>query len=329
MKWLRGQSLSPLQVNACKVTLAVLVIASAFTYVALRIFDAFAITAHVAALTPFQAFILFGLILSVVAFFAFMLLAIVMEVTEHRKGSGEPDRLLNKDCFTPTLPVLSHQLRNPLSAIRWMADMLHTEAQGQLSQKELGYVEDIQDLAKRMSKLINAFLDIGKLEAGTMPVHAKDVKLDAIVAKVVRDMREQRTKSHMQIVVRKPKPSLPIVRTDETLIFQALTNVLHNAMRYSRPGKGLIEVVASSQGDGSVRIEIRDEGIGIPESSIPHIFKKFYRAPNAVKMQTDGTGLGLYISKHLVELLGGSITFTSKEGKGSTFVITIPSIKSA
>lgn len=329
MKWLRRQALSPLQLNACKITLVVLVIASAFTYVALRIFDAFAITAHVAALTPFQAFILFGLILSVVAFLAFMLLAIVMELSEHKKSNVVSDRVLDKDCFTPTLPVLSHQLRNPLSAIRWMADMLHTEAQGQLTHKELGYVEDIQELAKRMSKLINAFLDIGKLEAGTMPVHAKDVKIEAVMAKVVRDMREQRTKSHMQIVVRKPKPALSSIRTDEGLLFQALTNVLHNAMRYSRPGKGLIEVLMSAQPNGAVRIEIRDEGIGIPDSSMPHIFEKFYRAPNAVKMQTDGTGLGLYISKHLVELLGGRITFTSKEGKGSTFVLTVPSMKVA
>lgn len=326
MKWLRRQSLSPLQINACKVTLAVLVIASAFTYVALRIFDAFALSAHVAALTPFQAFILFGLILSVVAFLAFMLLALVMEMKEPHSCVKPVAASRNTDCFTPTLPVLSHQLRNPLSAIRWMADMLHTEAQGQLNHKELGYVEDIQELAKRMSTLINAFLDIGKLEAGTMPVHAKDVKIDTLVAKVVREMRQQRTKSHIQIVVRKPKPALQPIRTDATLVFQALTNVFHNAVRYSRPGNGLIEVSMSTQADGAVRIEVRDEGIGIPESSIPHIFEKFYRAPNAVKMQTDGTGLGLYISKHLVELLGGNITFTSMEGKGSTFVITIPSI---
>ncbi len=326
MKWLRRQSLSPLQINACKVTLAVLVIASAFTYVALRIFDAFALSAHVAALTPFQAFILFGLILSVVAFLAFMLLAIAMEMKEHHSSTKLIESSNSKDCFTPTLPVLSHQLRNPLSAIRWMADMLHTEAKGQLSHKELGYVEDIQELTRRMSKLINAFLDIGKLEAGTMPVHAEAVKIDAIIAKVVREMRQQRTKSHMQIVVRKPKPALQPIRTDATLVFQALTNVFHNAVRYSRPGKGLIEVSMSTDRDGAVRVEVRDEGIGIPESSIPHIFEKFYRAPNAVKMQTDGTGLGLYISKHLVELLGGSITFTSKEGKGSTFTITIPSI---
>lgn len=326
--WFKKSTLSPIQVNASKVCIVVVILSAALTYVTLSILDAFAINADAATLTPFQAFAVFCLTLIIMSVMAMVLLAAAMEITHHNGNQRRLDAVLPVSPSSPLFAIISHQLRSPLSAIRWLAEVLKSEAKDSLTEHQISYLDDITEEAKRTVRLINTLLDIARLESGRMPMRRATTNIEALIARVVREMRAQMTKTHVQIVVRKPRTELTPLDTDADLLYQVFANVISNAMRYSKPGRAIVEVSMDSAPNGSLVVSVKDQGIGIPKESQPHIFEKFYRAPNAIKTQTDGTGLGLYIAKLIVDQLGGAIWFTSQENQGSTFLIQIGSAPS-
>jgi PAS domain S-box-containing protein len=224
---------------------------------------------------------------------------------------------------TNFISIASHQLRTPLTAIRWLSELLIKESKGILPPQQESYVEDIHQSAGRMVTLVNALLNVSRIESGRVKIAPQKVQLTSIVQEVIKELDMATRASRCEITVKKPRKPLPKISADRDLLRQVIQNLLTNAIRYSRPNVCQI-AVKLGMNKTDLLLEVSDNGIGIPEEAKHKIFEKFYRAANAAKSQTEGTGLGLYITKMVVEMAGGTIHFDSTEGIGTTFYVTIP-----
>lgn len=218
--------------------------------------------------------------------------------------------------------VASHQLKTPLTAIGWIAERLLANKAGKLAKKPKEYVNDIYQSNKRMIRLVNDLLSVSRLEEGKIKIEPKPLRLEEIITSLVKEQKDFIDKCRCQVVFEKPKEPLPLVVADESLLRQIVHNLLSNAIRYSVP-KGKVRVGIKKDGNNFLLI-VADNGIGIPKDKQYRVFEKFFRADNAQKKQTDGTGLGLYIIKMIVGTMGGKIWFVSEENKGTTFYVSLP-----
>lgn len=241
--------------------------------------------------------------------------------------------------------LASHQLRTPLSTINWYAEMLLSDDVGKITDGQKRYIEKVYKNSRRMAKLVQALLNVSKIELSTLAIKTKQVNLKEITESVIDELLPQIQGKKLKFE-RKYAKNLPIVATDSDLIRIILQNILLNAVKYNVDnGRVSIEISAQSgyQSQAGVKIPegkeqrtvltgdkesilftISDTGLGIPESQQSKIFTKLFRADNAKENDTDGTGLGLYIAKEMLYKLGGKIWFKSEENKGTTFFITLP-----
>ncbi len=217
----------------------------------------------------------------------------------------------------------SHQLRTPLTVINWNMEMLRSTDAGNLSSEQKKYMVEIDRGGKRMVRLINALLNISRLESENIKVEPKPTDIIELISNVVSEINVFARSKNCSVTFHKPVQMLPPVNLDSPLFRQVITNLLNNATRYSKTKKCNVEV-DFKEIDGYYQVDVKDEGVGIPARVQNKIFDKFFRADNAVKIDTQGTGLGLYIAKKIVEISGGRIWFESVEGKGSVFHFTIP-----
>lgn len=229
---------------------------------------------------------------------------------------------------TEFVSLASHQLKTPLTAIRWYTDMLKDQSLGKLTPKQQEMVESIYAGSRRMVRLINDLLSISRLESGRIKVTPVKLNLIEEIQKTIDTFAPYCGKGKCSITFNKPRSALDPLPLDETLFAQVLTNLISNAIRYSPKDRCEITVTLTcpdkKSKDGVFTIAVADKGIGIPEKAKARIFEKFFRSDNAIKTTPDGSGLGLYVVKTVVETVGGKIWFESKEGKGSTFSFTIP-----
>jgi PAS domain S-box-containing protein len=217
--------------------------------------------------------------------------------------------------------LASHQLRTPLAAVRWYAEMLLEGDVGKLSKGQKSYVEEISHANKRMVALVDDLLNISRLELGTLAVEPEMTSLPALVRDVMEELHAQISERH-HVVELKLDEKLPTFMADPKVLRIVIQNIISNAVKYTRP-KGKITITLARE-DHSVRLDVADTGIGIPDSSKERIFEKFYRADNATAVVTDGTGLGLYFAKSVIEQSHGRLWFTSEENHGTTFSLTLP-----
>lgn len=226
---------------------------------------------------------------------------------------------------TEFVSLASHQLRTPLSAINWYAEMLLNGDAGKINDDQKTYLDEIYKGNQRMVELVNALLNVSRLDLGTFEINPKPVILRDVIDDVVEEMKHTLEVKKQTIAIRCPA-NLPELSADPKLMRIIIQNLISNAIKYT-PENGKISVSAEYNAEHpkiTYVIKVADNGYGVPNSQKDKIFTKLFRADNVRAMDTEGTGLGLYIVKSILNESGGHITFDSIEGKGTIFTVTLP-----
>jgi PAS domain S-box-containing protein len=225
---------------------------------------------------------------------------------------------------TEFVSLASHQLRTPLSAINWYTEALLSKDLGKINEKQSQYVSQIKKSSDRMIELVNGLLNISRIELGTLVLEPRSLALAEYAQIVLKELKPIIAEKKLR--VKTVLPPQKTIETDPRLLKIILQNLLSNSVKYT-PYKGKIELHVenkSHKGIKGVCIRVSDTGCGIPKKQIPFIFSKLFRADNAKTKDPDGTGLGLYLIKSMLEYGGGDIWFTTKENHGSTFFVFLP-----
>ena len=238
---------------------------------------------------------------------------VVRDITEEKKLD---------DSRTTFISTAAHQLRTPLTAVSWFGEMLAEGIGGTLTDKQKDMVNEINSGVKRMMDLVSFLLKMARIEAGRVRVTPESLHPADIAREVIQSLSVLSTKKQQVVTLDSDLSSEYRINMDREFMRQVFLNLLANAIQYS-PKKGVIHIAIKDMGE-VIEASVTDTGIGIPAEHQAEIFKKFYRAPNAVRSVPEGSGLGLALVKTLVEQWGGTIAFTSEVNKGSTFIFTIP-----
>lgn len=214
---------------------------------------------------------------------------------------------------------VTHQLRTPLSGIKWMLELAAQTPD--ITDELMSFVRDASDSAERLIGLVNDLLDASRLESGTLKMKPEPTGLSELTKSVLDELTTLgRARGHQLSVV--GAETAPRVLADPQLLRQVIINLTSNAIKYTPTGGAVTVRIARE--NGLARWAITDTGVGIPRAAQSRLFEKFFRAENAPTIETEGTGLGLYLVRLIVERLGGRVWCESEEGQGSTFLFTLP-----
>lgn len=225
---------------------------------------------------------------------------------------------------TRFVSLASHQLRTPLTAIKLFIEMLGSKSIGSLNETQSEYLNNVKISTERMVKLVNNLLSISRLEAGRLKINPQLIDIQKLIEESINSCQNLAENSNCKISFKKPKTELHKLLVDPLIMTEIIQNIIGNALRYTTTDSGEVAVELKEENSQYIII-VKDNGIGIPKEIQSKIFEKFFRAEEAIRIQTEGTGLGLYIAKMLLEASGGDMKFKSKgKGKGATFFISIP-----
>lgn len=225
---------------------------------------------------------------------------------------------------TEFVSISAHQLRTPLSAIKWTLRMILDGDAGEVPKEQRELLEKSYTSNERMIGLINDLLNVTRIEEGRFLYSLKRYDIVKLVEKVFNQLKEMAQRKGLNFEFLKPKTMIPNVDVDAEKMSVVFQNLIDNAIHYTR-AKGRVEVrLEYLKEKEQILFSVKDTGIGIPEHQQQRVFSRFFRGTNAIKSETEGTGLGLFISKNIVEAHGGTIWFKSEEDKGSTFYFTLP-----
>ena len=217
--------------------------------------------------------------------------------------------------------LASHQLRTPLTAMKWSLELLMEKNRDTFTESHMKYISKIDSNLERMTVLISDFLSVSKFELGTYSLDRAEVDFPAVIHEII-DSNLPRIESKHIDIQRDFDASVETIATDIALLRMVMDNLISNAIKYSHAG-GVVKIEATKRG-ANIVITITDSGMGIPLEDQEMLFTKMFRARNARRDVPDGTGLGLYIADYAVKVLQGKISFESKEGKGTTFRVELP-----
>lgn len=222
------------------------------------------------------------------------------------------------------ISVASHQLKTPLSQISWEVELLISKNKAGLNSKHLALVNNINKSNNELKRLVNDLLDVSRIDQGRLVLIKEKFDISKLIKEIVDEYRFLAKAKGAAVDVKIDNFATEIFG-DRRRIRVAISNLISNSIKYI--GKnGKIEIGTIKEGE-NLLAWVKDNGVGIPESQHHKIFQKFFRSDNVAKYETDGTGLGLYISKNIIELSGGKIWFESKEGEGTTFYFTLAPVK--
>lgn len=227
---------------------------------------------------------------------------------------------------TEVLSLASHELKTPLANVSGFVDMilLDWERHGSPSEKQQRQLEAVQRNGYRMDALVDDIMAMAKIESGTLDLSPTDLDLPRELEGVVGYIQGQLDEKNITLELVAPE-SVVLVQADELRLSQIMVNLLGNACKYSPSGSSVTVVVQESE--EFAQIDVIDNGFGISDDDQINLFSQFHRARNPAAQVVSGTGLGLYVTKQLVEAHGGKIWLQSEEGKGSTFSLTLPCSK--
>jgi signal transduction histidine kinase len=218
------------------------------------------------------------------------------------------------------LASVSHELRTPLNGIIGFSELLHDRKLGPVTEDQVDVLGDILNSSRHLLQLINDVLDLSKVEAGRMEFHPELCRVDRLaheVRDVVRALADKKA-LHLAMEV---TPALTAY-IDPGRFKQVLYNYLSNAVKFTPQG-GSITLRIAAEGDKALRLEVEDTGIGIGANEVPRLFQEFSQLPNS-RHSDQGTGLGLALTRHIVEAQGGTVAVRSEPGRGSVFSATLP-----
>lgn len=237
----------------------------------------------------------------------------ILDVTKQKELERAKDEFIS---------LVSHQLRTPLTAIRLFTEMLVKGQVGNMTAEQKDYLEKVDASTKRMIRLVSDILNVSRVELGRLKIQPEPTDVNALIASHLDEIKPLADAKNTKIFFT-PQPNLPKIMVDPILFGQIVHNFCTNAIRYSRPEGGEVHIAFVKDVDG-YRLGVKDNGIGIPKEAQSHMFQRFYRADNAKRVEGEGTGLGLYLIKMVVDSAGGAVGFESEEGKGTTFYVTMP-----
>jgi signal transduction histidine kinase/CheY-like chemotaxis protein len=244
--------------------------------------------------------------------------ALYGELDEKAEHLKQANRL--KSTF---LSHMSHEFRTPLNSIMALAKILLDRLDGPLTEEQQKQVSFIHNAARELTDMVNDLLDLAKVEAGKIDVHASEFEIATLLGALRGMMRPLNTNPNVQLVFEDVPASVPTMSSDEGKVSQILRNFVSNALKFTERGE--VRVCCTYDGKSDVVIiTVSDTGIGIPPEEQDRIFQHYYQVDSAKQRQVKGTGLGLPLSRKLAELLGGSVSLRSEPGVGSAFSVRLP-----
>jgi signal transduction histidine kinase len=250
----------------------------------------------------------------------------VLERTQELMNANE--RLKELDRMKSSfLSNVSHELRTPLTAIESLAENMLDGVTGPLTNKQANYMTGIKESTERLERLINDVLDLSVIEAGKTELRPTSFSVGSLLREVTDTLKPMGEEKRIDMQIASTQADL-IVWADRDKVTQVLTNLIGNAIKFT-PDRGKVTVMASSKGDGWLQVSITDTGPGIPAQEASKIFDEFYQMSRPGREKSKGVGLGLAISKKLVEMHGGKMRLDSFVGRGSSFSFTLPAQNSA
>ncbi len=253
--------------------------------------------------------------------------AAVLLVRRDMELSRANEQLRNLDeVKSGFISVVAHQLRTPLSGIKWTLNLLQNGDLGTLSLEQKKFLVKAYESNDRMIGLVNDLLGADRIDSGKARYTFIPMDLTGAIESVLYEIAPQVHARELTVRFTKPEGQFSPVRGDPERIRAVLQNLVENSVKYSRP-QGTVLITLSSPDTETALVSIKDNGIGIPKDEQEHIFSRFFRAKNAVKVETDGSGLGLYIAKAIIQRHGGKIWFDGKEDEGVSFFFTLPLAK--
>lgn len=223
--------------------------------------------------------------------------------------------------------IVSHQLRTPASAVKWYLETLMDNRKGEKMNKwQIEHIQQAYQSNERMIHLINDLLNVSRIESGKLKIDLKTVTIYDLVKSVMDEIANFARANNVELVCNINSKKQLKVNVDAEKVRQVIQNLISNAIKYTRPGKQQVIVDAFIAGK-FLKVSVQDHGVGIPQDQQKRMFEKFFRAENAITMQTEGSGLGLYIAKKIVNLHKGEIWLESQIQKGTTFYFTLPLAK--
>jgi signal transduction histidine kinase len=268
-----------------------------------------------------------GEIALIVLLLAAVLFIISFVITGSFEKLAEANRMKSE-----FISIVSHQLRSPLSNLKWATEFLMSGRMGSIAPEQLEYFKIIKENVGRMGELISDLLIVSRIEQGTLPLKKREINFEELIRGLIKDFEPFAKASNIEISFN-PQAELPKISVDPSQMKVVIENLLDNAIRYINPvgdyslgketKKGKIEIKVERRRN-NIYFEIKDNGVGIPKEDQKYIFQKFFRSENVMRYQTRGSGLGLYITKAIIEKSGGKIGFDSEEFKGTRFWFTLP-----
>ena len=226
---------------------------------------------------------------------------------------------------TNFLHTMSHELRTPLNAVLGFSEILKEKTSGELNEKQEHFIDNIISSGNNLHNIISQILDVVKMDEGTLELHIEKIPVPEIVDAAIGAIKECAARKNV-LIEKNLDLELEYIEADKQIFRQVFINLLENAVKFSNKEGGKIAITAKKEGD-MAKFSVSDTGIGIREVDVGKLFQKFTQLDSGINRKYEGTGIGLAVTKQLVELLGGKIWVQSKFGEGSNFTFILPVIQ--